>query len=497
MDLDKIVSDMEQVLDFHGRSFNHMVIQKYAEDWRDNKETLTNLLRKHPAWNEEALAVAFDHDSERDIDVCQYQTKFSDIWTYNLNPNFGADIQLVIDYLYWHPAQFIDEEMVYELHIRGLDVAVGKKMSRVINQVFCSKGLDKYPNYNKDFAILADSLNPLKITRHTLLSVNPCDYLNMSYGNSWSSCHCIDNDRSHCYQAGTLSYMLDSVSMVFYTVDKDYEGNRFFEQPKINRQMYMYEGGTLLQSRLYPNYEDKANRDNFRNTVQSVIAEAEGQPNLWTPKPEDDRCQYIFTAGFSMHYPDYNYACYHTKVSLLKGKESYPALEIGHAAYCVDCGKQLSDSDNISCCRGGYKCSDCGEWIDDDIIWIDDEPYCQNCRFFCDDCDDWCVGEGTTVEGGNVVCRSCLDAYFYCEDCNEWCFNETSICIQNQGRDICEYCFEHGDYHFCAGCDDAFSEDYMEQIDDEWYCKDCAEKKKEEENQNESENDTENDPTAA
>lgn len=35
--------------------------------------------------------------------------------------------------------------------------------------------------------IIADALSPLAITRHTLISVHPCDYLHMTYGFSIGS----------------------------------------------------------------------------------------------------------------------------------------------------------------------------------------------------------------------------------------------------------------------------------------------------------------------
>ena len=41
-------------------------------------------------------------------------------------------------------------------------------------------------------AKVGDAISPNKITRHTIISCNLVDYLTMSFGNSWASCHTID-----------------------------------------------------------------------------------------------------------------------------------------------------------------------------------------------------------------------------------------------------------------------------------------------------------------
>ena len=121
----------------------------------------------------------------------------------------------------------------------------GMKRSRVINTVFKEypigddhkidatkftdgheEGDRNYLSYNKLFAKAADDTNPLKIKRITVLSVNICDFLLMSNGNSWSSCHFINRSGAYqgCYKAGTLSYSNDGTSMCFYTLPETYGG---------------------------------------------------------------------------------------------------------------------------------------------------------------------------------------------------------------------------------------------------------------------------------
>jgi hypothetical protein len=199
-----------------------------------------------------------------------------------------------------------------------------------MNKLFTYLGYNKHPDYNREFAKYADALNPLVIKRHTILSLNPLDYLTMSFGNSWASCHTIDKENKRNmpnsyqgqYSSGTMSYMLDATSMVFYTVDKSYEGIEYWTQPKINRQMFHYAEDKLVQGRLYPQDNDGCQNEytGYRNLVQEIIAQVLEVPNLWSLKIGTNAAgRYIYTRG--THYADY---CYYDNCSLstLKGSEN-------------------------------------------------------------------------------------------------------------------------------------------------------------------------------
>src|SRR5699024_3889968 len=115
----------------------------------------------------------------------------------------------------------------------GIECAPGQKASRIVNRLCLKFGLDRYvvdkeessPDgtktmrqvqpYNVIFARLADALNPGVEQRVGVLFIHPGDFLEMSNkDNSWHSCHCLEDGG---YQAGALSYMGDTVTMIFYT----------------------------------------------------------------------------------------------------------------------------------------------------------------------------------------------------------------------------------------------------------------------------------------
>lgn len=286
-----------------------------------------------------------------------------------------------------------------------LRIVKGQKISRVINK-FCNKlGIDKNPEYNRKFAIFADDINELDIKRHTIISINPIDYLTMSFGNSWKSCHTIDkfNDRAvngdgygGCYSGGTLSYMLDGASIVYYTVDRKYDGTDFEFEPKINRCMFHIGEDKLVQGRVYPqsNDGDQTIYTEIRTIMQKVIAEMFGVDNLWILSKGTSACDSVIkTNRYAIHYPDYiNFET--CNVSYLKPVKNIKKITVGHEGICPKCGKSHTNHNSILCpeCERNEKtCPHCGRIINEynSSVTIDGEEYCQSCAHYCDHHERW------------------------------------------------------------------------------------------------------------
>lgn len=239
----------------------------------------------------------------------------------------------------------------------------GMKVSRAFNKILTMIGVPKLcqKEYNQEFAKFSDAVNPLKITRHTVLSVHPIDYLTMSFGNSWSSCHTIDKKNKrhsqgdhysgmHC--SGTLSYLLDETSMVFYTVNGKYNGNKLELQDKINRCMFHYYDEQLVQGRVYPQDCDSGEDGlytNIRNIVQKIMADIYQVPNLWTLKKGTSVCESVIqTKG--THYPDYVYRDNCNVSTLKSGKQFRSRIVVGHNPICAICGYEHTCDDYLNCC---------------------------------------------------------------------------------------------------------------------------------------------------
>lgn len=296
---------------------------------------------------------------EYSSDVCCEDLHAYDAKSYNTKRQIERIISLLESSS--HVAQFVTSGSASYLndYFRSLKIKEGQKMSRAINKILCSLGVDKHPDYNKEFAKYADSINPIKIKRHTVLSIHPVDYYTMSFGNSWSSCHTIDrknvrgseNGYHGMHSCGTESYMLDRTSMVFYTVDASYDGNELELQDKINRNMFHFDNDKLIQARVYPQSNDSEGNDlykDIREIVQMIVADLLKVPNYWTLKRGRSECSRV-TLTDGRHYPDYLHFD-NCNVSILKDSSNTESIKIGHDPICPACGRKHRNSDNIECC---------------------------------------------------------------------------------------------------------------------------------------------------
>lgn len=513
-------TEVKDVLEKYNINYTMSGIEDNLNEWQRNKAGLINLLRKHPNWNEEALAVIFEVKENREIDNRQVREYRGNI--YNLACLLGMTKEIQ-DNFYWALCAATDEYnkiLLSECSVErikqhsGVICVPGQKTSRIINKICKKFGIDKHPEFNARFAKLADSLNPLQVKKTALLSVHPCDYLEMSNrNNSWSSCHCLTDGG---YSAGTLSYMNDGVSMIFYTVDENVTSD-YYKAPKRTREVFCYGDGVLLQSRLYPKTHDEATKDVYRNIVQQTITACLNVPNLWILKKEQTAVdQYCQTHSDAMHYTDYTYNDYKANVSLLKSVyDENNNIYIGYTAYCVDCSEELREPDGIACeyCGGNRcTCADCGETIyEDNVRWVGGEPYCNDCVSYCGYCNEYTRDDMRDVHDrrGNqiTVCENCHDDYFdYCEGCEEdyhrdngsyingefYCNNcledDFTICpqcgeyvrdndaVEIQGSLYCESCRDNH-FYYCEECDEYYRHECGSYVDNDFYCSNCLEDK--------------------
>lgn len=504
-----LLNDMEQLLSEYDYKFTGYALNKIIDTWANNKRDLIAAFKKHPNYLEGKFMIVFSHDFNRKIDMRALCDFFNWVMYTAAEPVREFMPTEMKDYVSSHGGKYPDNvfNMFYHLSatadqymseetaemFNGINpefhARAGQKTSRMVNKFCTYVGLNHLPDYNREFAKYADALNPLTITRHTVLSVNPLDYLTMSFGNSWASCHTIDkrnkrgmpNSYEGMYSSGTISYMLDSPSMVFYTVDASYNGNDFWNEPKINRQMFHWGEEKLVQGRLYPQDNDGDNSvyTPYREIVQKVMSELFSLPNYWTvSKGTDAAGKFINSDG--THYRDYdNYS--NCTLSRPKGSENDRCITVGHDPICIECGSEHDTEDCISCCSkpSEYYCSECGEPIDDDdVIWINDEPYCRDCVTWCDECESYFVGEGTTVVNGYgytiTVCDDCLDRYTYCDCCGEYHPSEMTYWIDVDCESVCGDCFS--DYYgTCEDCGEHFKLSDLEDYNGNLLCPSCLE----------------------
>lgn len=502
---EELLKNMKELLSEYGYIYTERALNKIIDTWATNKADLILAFKKHPNYLKGKFMIVFSHNFNRevdlnvlrlfrhwilDIDTCMALREFMPEEMRTEVIDYGRRLPSAIyDFLYDlqnMTEQYIDDDIVENLNTICPDIHAhkGQKMSRVVNKLLSYIGYNKLPDYNREFAKYADALNPLQITRHTVVSVNPLDYLTMSFGNSWASCHTIDkqnkrgmpNSYEGMYSSGTVSYMLDKPSMVFYTVDASYNGNDFWNEPKINRQMFHWGQEKLVQGRLYPQDNDYNNSayTPYREIVQNIISDLFGFPNLWTvSKGTDAADRYVISEG--THYKDYaNYD--NCTLSRPKGSENEQLITVGHDPICIYCGCEHNVEENISCCARGITCAHCGCVIDEnEVIWVDEEPYCGDCASWCDECESYFVGEGTETRNHYCVCPECLEEeYVYCNGCNEYVRSGNASYVESEGDYFCDDCLE-SDFAICPECGEYHRFNNMVECAERLLCRDCAE----------------------
>ena len=247
----------------------------------------------------------------------------------------------------WYMGYFRDRpttSICESLTGKTVELKKGTKMSRAFNKVCAHYGIDKAKDYNRLFAQYADLVTSSVRNLYFVISLNPLDYLTMSNGNSWTSCHRIKgaNGYGAMCASGCMSYMLDDVSIITYVVES-------LDEPmhnigKIYRQMYYYDDNFFVQSRLYPQGNDGATNlyEKFRGMVQEEFCELLNlDSDEWTYEPGPSKVQ-EFSTNVGHHYND---AGSNRQCGIFYPKEKKSKITarnrmvIGHESLCCKCGK--------------------------------------------------------------------------------------------------------------------------------------------------------------
>ncbi len=450
--------------------------QTILDTWMKNKAKLLERFRKHPNWDEENLAIVFKEDEyERGFDRSAFSPfrdwmldNLDEIAKKNASPSetsnttsyytnghtYFIDIQLydkirnvirVMDYIQCNcNSQFITEEQarIINNYCPEVKVSEGLKLTKAIQRVCKIMELDKIKDirpahdntdrmkdfgFNYQFQLLADSINPTKFKRITVISLNPLDYWGMSFGYNWTSCHTIDKSnvrgiKNHHFNgewsSGTTSYMLDESTVIFYIIDEKYEGNTYWDENKMQRAVFsVNENGSMIyEGRVYPDGRDGGDyslAQQFRASMQKVIAETFDLNNYWRVEKGTSTCfDNIISNG--TQYADYfNYS----DVNISFNKDAcleFPKIKIGRNPICPGCGCSHDYRENIVCCdcsgESDYRCDHCGEGVDEyDAIFIGDYTYC------CAECAE-------------------ADGYYWCEDDDEWHYEDDLYYCENDDR---------------------------------------------------------------
>lgn len=304
-------------------------------------------------------------------------------------------------------AKFINERLSSNTKI----AQPGMKTSRLVQKVLKLLDLPLF-EYQK----YCDAINPIMQKFKMVISINPIDYLTMSFGNEWASCHTIDkenfracnNTYSGQYCSGTISYMLDKSTVMVYFV-KDSVNENYELADKIKRCCFYIDAmnGDMIQSRVYPDGRDnpKINpaKEIMRHKMEEVISQCLQFDNSFKISQNGSYHDIVDTYG--THYADYNE---YDDAILIRPKHRVeqkiePFFEIGHDPVCIWCGNEHDNSSTLycdDCANNVHKCDGCGE------LFMEDDDRCNNHdnegRWFCSE---------ACAEGNGMV-WSCYEGHY-------------------------------------------------------------------------------------
>lgn len=333
--------------------------------------------------------------------------------------------------------------------------------------------------YNRKYQFLADGTSPKTLKQITVISLNPMDFWGMSIMHKASSCHTIDihnvrnlpNSHHGMYSNGTMSYMFDPSTVIFYTLDVDKEGNVYYNEDKMRRCVFgINENGSLImQARVYPDGRDNGDKGlakQFRGKVQLIVSQCWNVENKWILKKGSSECRNYTTTESSIHYPDY--VQYEDgSISANKViKDKRPLIRIGSVPTCIRCGEENEAKDNIvcSCCRRGELrgfllnprplASQQEEAIEEAVAEEVTNENTEN-QIVCAHCGEVIenVDEAIEIDGEYFCNNECAEeeGYRFCIDDDEW-----------HDEDEVYFCEDDGEYHTEDNC-------YLDAHNNCWY----------------------------
>lgn len=339
-------------------------LNRLMQVWAGAKGDLIDKMRKHPNWDEDALAIVLPHTEARKLDRASAQdalnsmvlfekidpTKNLGLWSYIVTESF-----VFSDTITNEVANRVNKAVV-ENGVKNVRFGGGQKMTRVMRRLLLEFGFDeKDRDSNILFNNYTNAMSETGTPARFVLSANPNDFLLMSNGNSWSSCHYFGG----CYCSGAVSYMGDDVTLVGYTIPanenvpysmKDWP---LWKLPKRTRQLFMVSDYAILQSRIYPGGNDNL-REEYAQYVTGIYEKTfatEGERINWHYQRDIGNIETFFRSQRgATHYPDWSHG-YNCRIILKKDWTSPPSgpKYIGSEPVCMVCGERHSNCGYHAC----------------------------------------------------------------------------------------------------------------------------------------------------
>lgn len=442
------------------RDYAESEVKRQVKMSIQNKANLIGFLAGHPSYDSERLRISVDVEYTKNPSILDARRRclrladectsaYSHIlakFAYDCNESFATGIISEID---------SDRMSRVEMPEFKTKFRSGMKVTKVVRKLI-DEILEKMPSlgysesnielYKRDMYRQYDQMCELMATSKKqvkyYLSASYADFMRMSMGNSWDSCHHLEDG---CHRAGCQSYALDGTTLIMYSENE--------KRALISRKIVFAFDDKLSFGRTYG---DDSNFDVALETLCKSIADELGNGEF-EHKENNDLCsscmRHMFEINmieYGMHYPDHHHhdADIYTFEGLVTNSLIDNQLVIGHDTICMMCGDDDVNDDSsrdLTCysCNNEFLCTECGSRHDiEHSNEVDGELYCNECVVYCTHCDECFVydsDELTVNQDDDRICQSCYeDLYAVCDDCEDIILSDDANYIE--GGVYCHYC---------------------------------------------------------
>lgn len=291
-------------------------IWRLACDAAKAKTALREMMVRSEHWRESLQAWVIPFEVKIPVtkkDVARMVLDMWDDWRYCDGLTYdGGTVRQAVDY-------FLPRGTENPENVNAVEKILGRpprgKLSKVFKKVSTALGVyttERGSVYQKLEAQLFTALaapfenGAFQVTKHDVLyvSLNPAHWLSMSNpkgdnrGELMTSCHSL-NGHYHS-KSGCVGYARDETSLIAFTAAN---GGDALLNRKTARQVFMYQNGALLQSRLYTSNTNESyggvydgghwENDVFLKVIQAEIARCEKARGGWSNVTDYRKKEYL------------------------------------------------------------------------------------------------------------------------------------------------------------------------------------------------------------
>lgn len=322
---------------------------------------------------------------------------------------------------------------------------------------------------SQDFSQLINTMKTAKRRQTVVLSCDLEDYLTMSMGTSWDSCHQLGK----MYGQGALAYALSPNVLVAYVKAEDHEYKKKWRQViycDVNT-------GFAIGSRQYPSPNNVAS-DGARHLWQECFNMHKNgtteTTNFKFSKKSEGLKQYLKKSNSFAYVDILEFSPSSEKIqghvwsTWVDGVEKPVINCCPQEIICLKCGRPHERHRNyeVTCgeCprEGQLKCKECGRWHAEETSTYADAidgfvcPSCLRSDYtYCPDCQRWERSYNMVTVHGRDICESCAySRYHRCDACSEWHLREECTRVHARGRNqyLCQDCMVSRQVTPCAHC---------------------------------------------